>query len=224
MDQTTAPPTGQSTGEQMQDKAKDAAGQAQEKVQETAQQAKGQLRTQVDQRSSQAGEKVTGTASDIRTIAQQLREQGNDQPAKLAEQAADRAERLGGYLSESNADRILHDVEGYARRQPWAVAVGGALLGFAASRFLKASSRERYDQGTTGSTTAASTPGTHAPYANGAGSFTPAPAAQAPVPASEPTFDRLVPTDQVVPGADRPTPPVVETDEVIPGSDRGSFS
>jgi len=218
MDQTTAPPTGQSTGEQMQDKAKEAAGQAQEKVQETAQQAKGQLRTQVDQRSSQAGEKVTGTASDIRTIAQQLREQGNDQPAKLAEQAADRAERLGGYLSESSADRILNDVESYARRQPWAVAVGGALLGFAASRFLKASSRDRYAQGTTGST------GTPAPYANGAGTFTPAPAAQAPVPASQPTFDRLVPTDQVVPGADRPTPPVVETDEVIPGSDRGSFS
>jgi gas vesicle protein len=225
MDQTTAPPTGQSTGEQMQDKAKEAAGQAQEKVQETAQQAKGQLRTQVDQRSSQAGEKVTGTASDIRTIAQQLREQGNDQPAKLAEQAADRAERLGGYLSNSNADRILGDVEGYARRQPWAVAVGGALVGFAASRFLKASSRERYAQGTTGSTGMPARPVPHG--GNGSGTFAPAPApvAQAPVaPAPQPTFDRLVPTDQVVPGADRPTPPVVQTDEVIPGSDRGGFS
>lgn len=222
MDQTTAPPTGQSTGEQMQDKAKDAAGQAQDKVQEkaqeTAQQAKGQLRTQVDQRSSQAGEKVTGTASDIRTIAEKLREQGNDQPAKLADQAAERAERLGGYLSQSNADRILNDVEGYARRQPWAVAVGGALLGFAASRFLKASSRERYEQGATG---IATTPG---PSANGVSTFPQAPAAQAPVPAPQPTVDRLVPTDQVVPGADRPTPPVVMTDEVVPGSDRGGYS
>ncbi|MGZ4351156.1 MAG: hypothetical protein ACXVRX_11610 [Solirubrobacteraceae bacterium] len=221
MDQTTAPPSGQSTGEQMQDKAKDAAGQAQEKVQQkaqqTAHQAKGQLRTQVDQRSLQAGEKVSDTASDIRTIAQQLREQGNDQPAKLAEQAADRAERLGGYLSESSADRILHDVEGYARRQPWAVAVGGALLGFAASRFLKASSRERYEQGPTGTTAPP-------PHTNGAGAFTPERAAQSPTPAPQPTFDRLVPTDDVVPGADRPTPPIVVTDEVIGGSDRGGYS
>lgn len=217
MDQTTAPPPGQSAGEQIQDKAKDAAGQAQEKAQQTAQQAKGQLRTQVDQRSSQAGEKVTGTASDIRTVAEQLREQGKDQPAKLAEQAADRAERLGGYLSGSDADRILHDVESYGRRQPWAVAAGGVLLGFAASRFLKASSRERYAQGTSG-TNAPAVP------ANGAGVFPKAPVDEAPVPATQPRFDRVVPTDHVVPGADRPTGPVVVTDEVIPGSGHGGVA
>jgi gas vesicle protein len=222
MDQTTAPPTGQSTGEQMQDKAKDAAGQAQEKVQEkaqqTAQQAKGQLRTQIDQRSSQAGEKVTGTASDIRSVADTLREQGKDQPAKLAEQAADRAERLGSYLTEAGPDRILNDVESAARRQPWAVAVGGVLAGFAASRFLKASSRDRYAQ-TTGGASVPVAPRGATGYSNGGGGqFPPQP------PAREPSFDRLVPTDQVVPGANRPTPPVVVTDEVVPGSDRGGFS
>ena len=224
MDQTTAPPTGQSTGEQMQDKAKDAAGQAQEKAKEAAgqvqekaqqgaQQAKGQLRTQVDQRSTQAGEKVTGTASDIRTIAQQLREQGKDQPAKLAERAADHTERVGGYLTDSSADRILDDAESYARRQPWAVAAGGALLGFAASRFLKASSRERYEQ--------------RSPRPAGAGAV-PQPTAgatTAPVAQPDPAFDRLVPTDQVVPGATTgPTPPIVATDDVATGTDRGGVA
>ena len=125
------------------------AEQAKEKAQETAQQAagqaRGQLRTQVDQRSTQAGEKVSGTADDVRSIAQQLREQGKDQPAKLAEQAADRAERVGDYLKQSDGDTILRDVEGFGRRQPWAVMFGGLAAGFLASRFLKASSSRRYE-------------------------------------------------------------------------------
>lgn len=145
---TSAPPGQDGTGQQVADKAQEVAGQAQEKVGEAAEQAKGQLRTQVDQRSSQAGEQVAGTASDIRSVAEQLRQQGKDQPARLAEQAADRAERLGRYLSESDADRLLADVEDLARRQPWAVVAGGLFLGFAASRVLKASSADRYQQRT----------------------------------------------------------------------------
>ena len=73
-----------------------------------------------------------------------MREQGKDKPAQYAEQAADRAERLGDYLHESDGDRILHDVEDFGRRNPWAVVAGGIALGFAASRLLKASSGERY--------------------------------------------------------------------------------
>jgi len=130
--------------EQAQQKAQEVAGQAQEKAQQATGQAKDKLREQVDQRSTQAGEQVKGTAGDIRTVGEQLREQGKDQPAKIAEQAADRAERLGSYLQESNADRILHDVEDFGRRQPLAIAAAGLALGFAASRFLKASSAQRY--------------------------------------------------------------------------------
>jgi hypothetical protein len=151
---TSAPPGQDGAGQQVADKAQEVACQAQEKVGEAAQQAKGQLRTQLDQRSTQAGEQVTGTASDIRSVADQLREQGKDQPAKLAEQAADRAERLGSYLTESDPDRLLHDIEDLARRQPWAVVAGGIALGFAASRLLKASSSDRYQQRATGSTRA----------------------------------------------------------------------
>jgi hypothetical protein len=134
-----------------QNSAQDAstAEQAKQKAQETAQQAagkaKGRVREQVDQRSTQAGEQVSGTADDVRTIAQQLREQGKDQPAKLAEQAADRAEKVGTYLKQSDGDTILRDVEDFGRRQPWAVMFGGLAAGFLASRFLKASSTRRYE-------------------------------------------------------------------------------
>ena len=123
------------------------AEQAQEKAQEVAGQAKGRAREQVDQRSTQAGEQVATSAQDIRGVAEHLREEGKDQPAKLAEQAADRAEQLGEYLKESDADRILHDLEDFGRKQPLAIMAGGLALGFAASRFLKASSQNRASSG-----------------------------------------------------------------------------
>jgi hypothetical protein len=128
------------------DKAQEVAGQAKEKAQEAAGQAKGRVREQVEQRSTEAGERVSTTAGDLRSVSDELRKQGKDTPARLAEQAAERTERLGGYLTESDADRILHDIEDLARKQPWAVVAGGLALGFAASRLLKASSSERYEQ------------------------------------------------------------------------------
>src|SRR3954469_4653526 len=128
------------------EKAQEVAGQAKERAQEAAGQAKGRVREQVDQRSTEAGKQVSSTAGDLRSVGDELRKQGKDTPAKLAEQAADRTERLGSYLAESDADRILGDVEDFARKQPWAVVAGGFALGFAASRFLKASSSERYQQ------------------------------------------------------------------------------
>jgi hypothetical protein len=127
------------------DKAEEVAGQAQAKAEEVAGQAKGQLRTQVDQRSTDAGERVTSTAGDVSAVGEELRKQGKDRPARLADQAAERTERLGKYLTESDADRILRDVEDFGRRQPWAIAAGGLALGFLGSRFLKASSQRRYE-------------------------------------------------------------------------------
>ena len=120
--------------------------QAKDKAQEVKGQAKNRVSEQVDQRSTQAGEQVSSTAPDIRSVADELRKQGKDQPAKLAEQAAQRAETLGDYLQRSDGDTILRDLEDFGRRQPWAVIAGGVALGFAASRFLKASSRRRYEQ------------------------------------------------------------------------------
>jgi hypothetical protein len=137
------------TAQQVQEKAQDAAGQAREKVQEGADRAREGVRGQLDQRSTQAGQQVGTHAEDIRSVAQQLREQGKEGPARLAEQAADRTQRLGGWLEESDGDQILHDVEDFARRNPWAVALGGLALGFAASRMLRASSTDRYQTGPT---------------------------------------------------------------------------
>jgi hypothetical protein len=102
------------------------------------------LKEQVDQRSTQAGQQVNTVASDVHSVAQELRSQGKDTPARYAEQAAERVQSAGQWLEQADGDQILRDVEGFARRNPWAIAAGGLVLGLAASRFLKASSTERY--------------------------------------------------------------------------------
>jgi hypothetical protein len=120
------------------------ADEAKEKARQAAGQARVKFREQVDERTTQAGERVGTAAGDVRSVADELRRQGKETPAKYAEQAAERADRLGGYLRDSDGERILRDVEEFARSKPWAVAAGGLALGFMASRLLKASSTERY--------------------------------------------------------------------------------
>jgi uncharacterized protein YjbJ (UPF0337 family) len=156
-EETTMPdtvPTAASTGDygespegstgQAQQKAQEVASQAQDKAREAAGQARGRVREQVDERSTQIGEQVNSNAGDARAVADELRQQGKDTPARYVEQAAEKAEQFGGYLQNSDGDRILRDIEDFGRRNPWAVAAGGLLLGFAASRVLKASSTQRY--------------------------------------------------------------------------------
>ena len=124
--------------------AEQAQEQVKEKAQEATDKARATVRDQVDTRSTQAGEQVSQQAGDLRTLSQELRSQGKDGPAKLAEQAADRAHQVGDYLTRSDADPILRDAERLGRSNPWAVIAGGLAAGFAASRFLKASSSDRY--------------------------------------------------------------------------------
>jgi ElaB/YqjD/DUF883 family membrane-anchored ribosome-binding protein len=141
---TTETPSSSATDsakQQMQDKAET----AQDKVKEGAQQAQSRAREQIDQRSSQAGEQVSATAQALRSTSEQLREQGQEPQANAAERVAHHADRVGSYLTESNADRLLGDAEDFGRRQPMAMVGIGIALGFAASRFLKASSRKRYE-------------------------------------------------------------------------------
>jgi hypothetical protein len=144
MTNTVQPTAEEHVGDDKQGKAKEVASQAQDKAREAAGEARGRLREQVDRRSTELGQQVASNASDARSVAEELRNQGKDGPARYVAQAADRAERLGGYLERSDGDRILRDVEDFGRRNPWAIAAGGLLLGFAASRMLKASSGERY--------------------------------------------------------------------------------
>jgi ElaB/YqjD/DUF883 family membrane-anchored ribosome-binding protein len=189
---------------QAKDKAQEVAGQAQEKAQQAAGQARSQLRSQIDDRSTKAGQQVSGHASDLRSVGDSLREQGKEQPAKLADQAADRLERTGGWLTNSDADRIIGDVEDFARRNPWAVMAGGIALGFAASRMLKASSSERYNSSRYGGTYAGSGyPRTLPPATGGQERFTRPASATTPATTPPPVTPPVPPTSPTTPSTGR---------------------
>ena len=129
----------------------DAAANAQQKASELKDQGRSKLGEALDERTTQAGGQAREMAQVLRRSGEQLREQGEGhQVAGVTEGAADRIERLGGYLERTSGDEFLRDAEDLARQRPWMVAGLGLMVGLAASRFLKASSERRYDssQGT----------------------------------------------------------------------------
>jgi hypothetical protein len=127
----------------------DAASTAQEKAVELKEQGKSKLGESLDRRTTEAGEQARRMAQALRQSSEQLRSQtdGGEQVAGMAEGAADRIERLGGYLERTSGQELLRDVEDVARRRPWMIAGIGLVAGLAASRFLKASSERRYGGG-----------------------------------------------------------------------------
>jgi hypothetical protein len=122
--------------------------QAQDKVQETAQQASTAatraVREQVEMRAGQTGTELRSVAGAMRRSGHSLHADGNERAANVVDTVAHRLESLAGYLTESSGDKMLSDVERFGRRQPWSMIGAGLGLGFVASRFLKASSRNRY--------------------------------------------------------------------------------
>lgn len=137
----------QSTADQAKEKVQEKAQQVQDKALEVKGQAGDRVRRELDNRTAQAGSQLQFTADAMRRTGEQLRGEGKEGPAKVATAVAERAERVGNYMTAANADRMLHDVEDFARRQPLLFALGGATLGFLASRFVKASSSGRYQSG-----------------------------------------------------------------------------
>jgi hypothetical protein len=136
--------TADSTADQARDKAQEVGAQAKEKAQEAGAQARDRVRSEVDRRSTQAGDQAGSTAQALRHASDKLRQDGNEPIAKGMEQVAQRVESAGSWLRDSDGDKILREAEDFGRRNPLAIVAGGLALGFAASRLLKASSRNRY--------------------------------------------------------------------------------
>lgn len=77
----------------------------------------------------------------LRRTASELRAQGQGSQSQIFDQAAIRAEQLGGYLSQSDPDQMLDDVRSYAGRavsfvrgQPVLLAAAGVATGLAGTK------------------------------------------------------------------------------------------
>jgi ElaB/YqjD/DUF883 family membrane-anchored ribosome-binding protein len=126
------------------ERVQDAASAAQDRAADLKETGTSRLSEQLDQRTTQVGSQARTLAQSLRKSGDDLRQEGNTGAAGAAERAAERVERLGGYLEEKRGDEIVHDVEAFARRRPWALAGLGLVAGMAVARFVKASSEKRY--------------------------------------------------------------------------------
>jgi hypothetical protein len=115
------------------------------KASELRQDAEFQLREQIDQRSTQTGEQMSAVGQALNSSARQLHSEGNTSSAKVVESVASHVDSVADYMRRSDADRMLRDLEAFARRRPWLTAGAAGLAGFMASRFVKASSDRRYE-------------------------------------------------------------------------------
>jgi ElaB/YqjD/DUF883 family membrane-anchored ribosome-binding protein len=122
--------------------------QAHEKVQETAQQAsqKGAeyLRQQTEARAGQVSSELQSVADALRRSGHALHADGKEASGAAVDNVTQTIERLSRYLGQTGGDQMLRDLESFGRKKPWGLIGVGLGLGVAASRFLKASSSNRY--------------------------------------------------------------------------------
>jgi hypothetical protein len=114
-----------------------------DQVQEQARQAEMKLRDEIDRRTTEFGDQLTSVASAMRRGTEDLRTEGKDEAAMLLDRGAEQVDRIGRYLTDANGDQMMRDVEDFGRKRPGMLAFSGLVLGFAAARFLRASSERR---------------------------------------------------------------------------------
>ena len=113
-------------------------------VEEIKDKAKGVVIDQIDQRTTDLGNVVGAHAGNLRAMSDTLRNQGQDNTARLVDMASDRLNQVSTYLTQTDGDRLIHDVESLARRQPLITGAAGLVLGLTAARLLKAGATQRY--------------------------------------------------------------------------------
>jgi hypothetical protein len=124
--------------------------QAQEKAGQALDQAQQQATTLLEVQKERAVDGLDTIVHAAHETSQQLRQQGQETAANYTDQAAQRLERLAGYLRGHDVDEMVDQVEDFARRKPQLFLVGGVTLGLLAARFFKSSARSRQAQPNTG--------------------------------------------------------------------------
>ena len=155
----SAATTAKRTAADLADHAKDVASSAAQNAAQTA-------KTQADAAKSSVADEMSGVASALRTAAQEMRN-GSPQErtfGQIAEGLADASDAV----RNKDLSTMVHDVTAFARNNPFVFLGGAALIGFAATRFAKASGESSTDQSfndTDQSYVA------HAPYTSTGGDF-----------------------------------------------------
>jgi len=140
--------TGTATARSFVDQAKETASQAVGAVTERAAET-------LDERKTTVTGGLTAVADSIRQVAQKVNEPGaagmseknplTEAAAKYSGTAAQKLEDVANYFDRKGVREMVHDVEGFARRNP-AMFIGAAFaVGILAARFLKSSGPDNYE-------------------------------------------------------------------------------
>lgn len=112
--------------------ARDQGHRALDKLRETAV-------SRVEDQKSVALQQVQQLASGLRRTGETLQQEGSEPFARLASTAAQRVDRLAGYLQRSDVDDLVDDARLLARRHPGVVFGTALLAGVLVGRFLRSS-------------------------------------------------------------------------------------
>lgn len=90
-----------------------------------------------------AADQISGIASAFERVGDELRSGEQSWAGHYARDAAHRLEDMANRARNSSLNEMVGDVERFGRERPGAFLAAAALMGFAASRFLMASSHRR---------------------------------------------------------------------------------
>jgi hypothetical protein len=113
------------------------------KAADLAGEAKAQAREQYDRQISTATGELDSLASALRRAGGELGEQ-HGMSSRVVTTVADRIESFSRSLDGKDLDRVVRDVETFARRNPAAFLGGAVAVGFLAARFLKSERPDTY--------------------------------------------------------------------------------
>lgn len=111
-------------------------GQAKEQLSQATDKVRGIASKQKDLFADQ----IAGVADAMLRVAGDL-ESSNDASAHYARMIAVNTEKLSNSIRDNSVDQLMSMAQDFGRRQPAAFVGAAALLGFTASRFLKASAQ-----------------------------------------------------------------------------------
>ncbi len=142
--------------------ASDVAGTAKQQASQVAGEAVDQLKSLTDDARAQASQQASNAtdqlSTKVRSLAAELRELGqgrgdaNGTVAGLAQQLADRGERLADQIAYRGPGGLVQDLRGFAARKPGTFLLGALAAGVVTGRLVKGATADSTSGNSTSST------------------------------------------------------------------------
>ncbi|MHB1293694.1 MAG: hypothetical protein ACYC4R_01735 [Anaerolineae bacterium] len=120
-------------------KAKEAVSKAGESVRDVAETAGETARSTFASQKSNAASMLGSVAHALHETGNQLRNEDQQNIARMADQVADQVQRFGSSIQDADLDQVMHNVREFARNRPEIFLGAAFTLGLLAARFLKSS-------------------------------------------------------------------------------------